>query len=105
MTGLCPFFKEDCKGNQCVMWHNENCVLVNFLQTQIEYSEGFELPPDQIISPHQEDISSISDYIKTISPQDLAVDYIDFMEQEFPDSDTRPYGIFDLFLRSKHNLM
>ena len=28
---LCPFFNEECKGNQCVMWSDEECLVVGFL--------------------------------------------------------------------------
>jgi len=101
MTYLCPFFKDDCKGNQCVMWYNEKCILVNFLQTQIEFSEGIEIPSDQIISQLGDEVVTIPEYIKSISPKDLAVEYIDFLEKEFPDSESRPYHMWDIFLDSK----
>ena len=32
MENLCPFFKEECHGHQCMMWKNEECLIVAFLQ-------------------------------------------------------------------------
>jgi len=102
MTTFCPFYNDTCKGNQCIMWYNENCLIVNFLQQiQTALIEGSEIPSDQIEYPVEIGRVSVPDYIKSISPEDLTVEYIDFLEQEFPDSDRRPYGVFDLFLRSK----
>ena len=100
---FCPFFKEDCKGNQCVMWLDENCIIVYFLQkiqTAIPSEEDvdsgqIEFYPE--ISPRE-----VPDYIKTISPEDLASEYVTFIKTEFPDPEIQPsFNIFDLFLRSK----
>ena len=32
MMTFCPFFNAECKGNQCVMWSNEECLIVGFLE-------------------------------------------------------------------------
>lgn len=79
-------------------------MIVNFLQkiqtaipseedldtSQVEYYPGLLPRP-------------VPDYIKTISPEELAVEYLTFIQTEFPDTDMSSYGrdVFDLFLRSK----
>ena len=81
MTTFCPFYNDTCKGNQCVMWYNENCLIVNFLQQiHTAFIEGGEIPSDQIGYPVEIDSVSVPDYIKSISPEDLTVEYIDFLD-------------------------
>ncbi|MCW4050563.1 MAG: hypothetical protein NWE89_12595 [Candidatus Bathyarchaeota archaeon] len=85
------------------MWLDENCMVVNFLQkiqTAIPSEEDIESGQIEYypeISPRE-----VPDYLKTISPQDLASEYVTFIQTEFPDPEIQPsYNMFDLFLRSK----
>ena len=100
---FCPFYKEECKDNQCVMWLDDNCIVVNFLQkiqTAIPSEEDIESGQIEYypeITPRE-----VPDYIKLISPEDLASEYVTFIQTEFPDPEIQPsYSMFDLFLRSK----
>lgn len=78
-------------------------MVVNFLQkihTAIPSEEDVESGQIEFypeISPRD-----VPDYIKTISPEDLASEYVTFIQTEFPDPEIRPsHSMFDLFLRSK----
>jgi len=85
------------------MWLDENCMIVNFLQkiqTAIPLEE--ELDSDQRGFDFEISTRPVPDYIKMVSPEELAAEYLSFIQTEFPDSDTRSsYNVFDLFLRSK----
>jgi len=81
---LCPFFKEDCHGNECIMWKNEECLLVSFLQ---HMSEGVELPETGI--PLQEEAEAeASKWLKTSTPEEVAVEILDFKRKEFPEEES-----------------
>jgi len=94
MKTLCPFFKENCHGNECVMWRNEECVLVSFLQ---HMSEGVELPEEGIPSSEEGMARSgtilngeekeAPKWLKTSTPEEIAVEILDFKKQEFPEED------------------
>lgn len=99
---FCPFFKEDCKENQCVMWLDENCMVVNFLQkihTAVPSDEDLESEPIGYVS--EPFTTSIPEYIQASTPESLVSDYVTFLRDEFPDSESRPYGMWELFIQSK----
>ncbi len=35
MNIFCPFFKDRCKGNECVMWKDEKCLIISFMENCI----------------------------------------------------------------------
>jgi hypothetical protein len=92
MKTLCPFFKEDCHGNECVMWKNEECLLVTFLQ---RIQEGVPTPEENIPSSeetiegsgmtlHAEKIKAPK-WLETSTPEELALEILDFKKKEFPE--------------------
>lgn len=88
MTGtLCPFFRGDCHGNECVMWKDEKCLLVSYLQYM---SEGDELP-EEGISPLGEGIEreevDVPKWLKTSTPEEIAVEILEFKKREFPEEE------------------
>jgi len=87
MNTFCPFFKETCKGNECVMWRDEACLIVSFLQIA---SEGVP-SPEQImetsrIEIHREE-AEVPDWIKTRTAEELAVEILEFKKKEFPEDE------------------
>ena len=78
-------------------------MIVNFLQKiQTAIPSEEDLDSEQVGYYPELSPRSIPDYIKTISPEELAVEYLTFIRAEFPDPDMRSsYDVFDLFLRSK----
>ena len=105
---FCPFFNSECKRNQCVMWYDEACLIVSFLQ-------GLAQPPTEREMPMEEPTEApsmfrlerpepvIPDEIKEVTPESLAAEFITFLETEFPDSELGPYrGNFNLFLATKN---
>jgi hypothetical protein len=95
MSSLCPFFKEECHGNQCKMWHNEECLIVAFLQ---RIQEGIPTPEEAIPSPqepiertgmflHREE-EDAPEWLKIATPKTIAEDIIEFKDKEFPEQHT-----------------
>lgn len=108
MITFCPFFKDECKGNQCVMWSNEKCLIVDFLQ-KLQSSFEKEIPEEEIvvrepiISRFERPEPTIPEEIKQATPETLAAEFILFLETEFPESKLTPYGgNFELFLQTKN---
>lgn len=91
---FCPFLREKCKGNECVMWKNEKCVLVSFLEN---VQKGVPLPEEDMstleegierspMSLHREE-AEVPDWIKKRTPEELAVEMLEFMKKEFPEDE------------------
>jgi len=87
MNTFCPFFKETCKGNECVMFKNGECLIVSFLQIasegvpsseEIMETTGFEI--------HGEE-AEVPDWIKTRTAEELAIEMMEFKKREFPDDE------------------
>jgi hypothetical protein len=83
MDNLCPFFKETCHGNECVMWKNEECLLVTFLQ---RIQEGVPTSEEGIdrtgMILHREE-AEVPKWLKTSTPEELAVEMLEFKDKEF----------------------
>jgi len=102
MNTFCPFFKETCKGNECVMWRDEACLIVSFLQIA---SEGVP-SPEQImetsrIEIHREE-AEVPDWIKTRTAEELAVEILEFQKKEFSEDENLGFHtISNFFWKSK----
>ena len=104
----CPFFNDTCKGNQCVMWFDEECLIVGFLRNlhsgiskpEIEFDEPIDLQPSYHFERPE---PVIPEDIKSATAESLAAEFITFLEREFHDSELTPhYGNFQLFLQTKN---
>jgi len=91
MENLCPFFKEACHGNECVMWKNEECLIASFLQ-RISEAQEKGLPSTEEITGtggmilHREE-TEVPKWLKTSTPEELAVEMLEFKEKEFPNEE------------------
>jgi hypothetical protein len=91
METLCPFFKENCHGNQCAMWHNEECVIVAFLRriqegmiTSEETMPSSEEPIERTGMVLHREEEEAPEWLKIATPKALAEEIIEFKEKEFP---------------------
>jgi len=107
MKKQCPFFKKTCLGNQCIMWKDENCLIVSFMenftqQSELEFKEGVPLYFEDETLKEKE----VPTEIKLATPEELAAEMIAFAKKEFPDEDdqygNRIYSIRQLFWQSKN---
>lgn len=91
MDTLCPFFKETCHGNKCVMWKNEECLIASFLQHISEAPEE-SMPSTEEATVtsgmilHREE-AEVPEWLKTSTPETLAVEMLEFKEKEFPEEE------------------
>jgi len=94
MDNLCPFFKEKCHGNECIMWENEECLIASFLKHISEVPEE-GLPSTEVESEksgmilHREE-AEVPKWLKTSTPEELAVEILEFREKEFPEEEEKP---------------
>jgi hypothetical protein len=84
MNTLCPFFKENCHGNECVMWRNEQCLITLLLQV---VSEGVQFREEGIEGSGTilgRETMEAPEWLKTSTPEGIAVEILDFKNKEFP---------------------
>jgi hypothetical protein len=78
------------------MWKNEKCVLVCFFEGAIQ--EGV---PEEITSSLEKEEVEASDWINRRTPEELAVEMLDFLKKEFPRDEDRSYMSSHYFWESK----
>lgn len=103
MNTFCPFFNERCKGNECVMWKDEKCLVISFMEHLIAHQEekfqGHE-PLGRIIGRIRE--PEIPDEIRSATSEELAAELVSLAKKEFPDEERIKISqIIDLFLETK----
>ena len=105
MNTFCPFFKENCKGNECVMFKNEGCLIASFLANATEEIPEEALEVEGIersgLILHREE-AEVPDWIKKKTPEELAVEILEFKKKEFPeDEEVGFHTVSDFFWKSK----
>lgn len=109
MNILCPFFKENCRGNECVMFRNEECLVVSFLQRISEGVPALQegVPPSEATIErggalfHMEE-AEVPDWISKQTPEELAVEILGFKKKEFPeDEEVSFHTVLNFFWTSK----
>jgi hypothetical protein len=84
---LCPFFKETCHNNKCMMWKNEDCSIVAFLQRLEEPLEEVEI--------------EVPEWLQTMAPENIAKEIIELKKKEFPDDPFSVHSAIHFYWRSK----
>ncbi|VVB88959.1 Uncharacterised protein [uncultured archaeon] len=110
MNTYCPLIKEECKGNECVMWKDEKCSIVMFMKfmeivaQRVEKETEEEISNEIKLSTSEETVEEIPNGIKLSTPEELAAELISFAKKEFPEEDESGsiYIITDFFWRSKN---
>ncbi len=110
MNAFCPFINDKCRGNKCVMWEDNGCVIVNFMKSFTELSEGDVILPVVEEDNRTPDLYSelkreanIPEEIKTASPEELAAELVSFIKTEFPEAKrTRVRDISIIFWEIKN---
>ena len=101
MKTFCPFFKETCKGNECVMFKNGECLIVSFLQIASEGVPSSEEIMASGIEIHREE-AEVPDWIKTRTAEELAVEILEFKKKEFSEDENLGFhAISNFFWKSK----
>ena len=102
MRTLCPFFREECHGNECVMWKNEKCGLVSYFQEMSE-SKGF---PGYDVPSAEEDMARVGfskppKWLTATTPEEIAEEIVDLKKREFPEKEIDAYSITNYYWSSK----
>jgi hypothetical protein len=102
MNTFCPFFKEKCRGNQCVMFRNGECLIVSFLQIT---SEGASSQEEMVVPPPIEirrELAEVPDWVKATTAEELAAEMLEFRRKEFSeDEDLGFHTVSSFFWKSK----
>ena len=96
MKKFCPFFKEICKGKECVMWNDEKCHIISYLK--LEHDEFLE--SEDIIEHHQRGESEVPEYLKTRTAEEIALDLLEFWKKNDP-NESRLYDLSGMFWEKK----
>jgi len=86
MKAFCPFLKEDCRRNECVIFRNEECLVVSFLQ-----GVSAEETEEEIIVPK---------WILKKTPEELSEEILEFRQKELPEERSF-YTVSESFWESK----
>ncbi|MEM4203671.1 MAG: hypothetical protein QXS54_06345 [Candidatus Methanomethylicaceae archaeon] len=79
---FCPFIRDTCKGNLCVMWKDERCIIISFLesfQEELTLEEGRPKIQEELGFGSEE----IPDWLAEATPEELAEEIVDFVKKEF----------------------
>lgn len=81
---FCPLLRETCKGNECMMFKDEECLIASFLAT---VREGAPTPEDETSSIERSGLvlrreeEEVPDWIKNRTPEELAVEILEFVKE------------------------
>jgi hypothetical protein len=95
MNAFCPFFRGSCKGDECVMFRSEECVIVSFLEGIISGEEAEETYEESVRT-------EVPKWLKEKTPEEILVEVLDFRKKEFPEEKSRPWRLLDFFWKSKN---
>lgn len=111
MDNLCPFFKEQCHGNQCKMWKDEECLIVNFLsnlQEDNSENQNEQAPQEENIhleshiSSNRYETQQVPKWLKVASPEEIAQQILEFKDEEFKNGEeVRFHMLRNLFWSKK----
>ncbi|GBE56463.1 hypothetical protein BMS3Bbin16_00669 [archaeon BMS3Bbin16] len=102
MNKFCPFYRENCKGNECVMWvegiedRDIKCLIIGYLGTTMALCSRDKLgeyePSDFESGTKRE--PEIPEEILSATAEELAAELLELMKKEFPNDERR--GIADV---------
>lgn len=104
MNIFCPFFKDRCKGNECVMWKDEKCLIISFMENCITPPEE-EVEELERIGREMRGIREmeVPDEIKSATEEELAAELIAFTKKEFPGEEMMPVSyVSEIFWKTKN---
>lgn len=90
---FCPLLRDTCKGNECIMLRDEECLLVSFLETVREDAPT----PEEGMPQIQEGI----DWIEKRTPEELAAEILEFIKKEEAEKGFDYYSASRYFWESK----
>jgi hypothetical protein len=90
MSNLCPFFKDSCHQNECMMWRNDNCLFVAFLQN-ISQQDSEEvttvISDDAEVTLQSGDRGKVPSWLNDTTVEEIVEQMTELRNKEFPDMD------------------
>ncbi|HEC93563.1 MAG TPA: hypothetical protein ENI51_11390, partial [Candidatus Atribacteria bacterium] len=86
MNTFCPIIKEKCRGNECVMWRDERCLIIAFMEIFVRAPEEENIAVSTGYEYEEIDKVEVPEEIKSATPEELAVKLISFVKEKFPDN-------------------
>jgi hypothetical protein len=90
------------------MWKDEKCLIVSFLG---QVSEGVESPEEEVVSSSEASLPSrfslgreeaeVPKWLKRITPEEIAVEILEFKEREFPEGHVNFHTISRFYWSNK----
>ena len=102
MKNLCPLIKEKCSGNQCMMWKDENCLFISFMERFAETPREFEGAEVRVGAVRTE-YPPVPREIQSASAETLASWLVEYAKRELKGEEAE-YGISvvsEMFWNSK----
>jgi hypothetical protein len=99
MTVFCPFFRGECKGHECMMFRNEECLFVTFLQE----SPHEDLEPQVIMESSRFELNEVEvpDWLEENTAEEIAEDIVEFKNRRFPNEFLDIYTISNIYWKEK----
>jgi len=103
MKNFCPFLKDDCRGNECMLFRNEECLFVTFLQNvseEIPQTEGIM----ETIRFEQEQETDAPDWLETKTAEEIAEEILEFKKKTFPEEERLSIYTVTNFFWEEHGI-
>lgn len=94
---FCPFLKNHCKQSECVMWQNNKCLTISFMQYFLTPKEDYS------VETEKEEEAKVPEVIQTSPVEQLAKELVSFVKDNTVDVDSRwiDQQMLDCFWESK----
>lgn len=97
MNIFCPLIKEQCKGNECMMWVDEACIIKATMEIYV--LSHLETEEEEEITISEE----IPEYITSKTAEELAADLVSFVKNiSGNEGESVSYEEFSLFWQTKN---
>lgn len=85
MNSFCPLIGDECRGQKCMMWKTQSCLIVDLVRNYAELGSRPSL--NKLDWPVE---SQVSEKIKLATAEELANELVSFIKKEFPLDMTQP---------------
>jgi len=85
LNAFCPFLKDVCKGNECVMWTDEKCLITSFMENSIKPTQEIYERSSPVVYGYEEKLEKhVPEKIKSASAEELAAELLTYVKTTYP---------------------
>lgn len=86
MNTFCPFFRDNCRGNECIMFRDGDCLVVKFFQSvSEEHPERGEIVETTRFEIEEE--AEVPDWLNNFTAEEIASEILEFKKERFPEEE------------------